>query len=193
MKNFLVLGLALALVSATTASAEKPAKKGGMKSGLQPGENVGAFYVTKCAGAEYDGVAEGKNLCYRCRNGSKPQVMVFTRSDDPKVAELVKKLDEAVASNEESKLRVFVNVLNEDKDDASDIAKKFVSTTSVKNIPFVVPNENANGPDNYGINPKADVTIVMANEGNVKANYAVANAKKLNVDAVIADLNKILE
>ncbi|GAA4461395.1 hypothetical protein [Novipirellula rosea] len=193
MKNFLVLGLALALVSATTASAEKPAKKGGMKSGLQPGENVGAFYVTKCAGAEDDGVAEGKNLCYRCRNGSKPQVMVFTRSDDPKVAELVKKLDEAVASNEESKLRVFVNVLNEDKDDASDIAKKFVSTTSVKNIPFVVPNENANGPDNYGINPKADVTIVMANEGNVKANYAVANAKKLNVDAVIADLNKILE
>ncbi len=193
MKNFLVLGLALALVSATTAMAEKPTKKGGMKSGLQPGENVGAFYVTKCAGAEDDGVAEGKNLCYRCRNGSKPQVMVFTRSDDPKVAELVKKLDEAVASNEESKLRVFVNVLNEDKDDASDIAKKFVSTTSVKNIPFVVPNENANGPDNYGINPKAAITIVMANEGNVKANYAIANAKKLDVDAVIADLSKILE
>ncbi|GAA5508873.1 hypothetical protein [Novipirellula caenicola] len=193
MKNFLVLGLALALVSATTATAEQPAKKGGLKSGLQPGEKVGPFYVTKCAGAEDDGVAEGKNLCYRCRNGSKPQVMVFTRSNDPKVAELVKKLDEAVASNEESKLRVFVNVLNEDKDDASDIAKKFVSTTSVKNIPFVVPNENANGPDNYGINPKADVTVVMANEGNVKANYAVASAKKLNVDAVIADLNKILD
>ncbi|EMI22770.1 putative secreted protein [Rhodopirellula maiorica SM1] len=190
MKNFLVLGLALALVSATTAMAEKPSD---VKSGLQPGEKVGPFYVTKCAGAEDDGVDEGKNLCYRCRNGSKPQVMVFTRSSDAKVAELVKKLDEAVKSNEESKLRVFVNVLNEDKDDASDIAKKFVSTTSVKNIPFVVPNENANGPDNYGINPKADVTIVMANEGNVKANYAVGNAKKLNVDAVIADLSKILD
>ncbi|TWU20086.1 hypothetical protein Pla52o_46000 [Novipirellula galeiformis] len=193
MKNFFVLGMALALVSATTAMADKPAQKGAMKSGLQPGENVGPFYVTKCAGAEEDGVAEGKNLCYRCRNGSKPQVMVFTRSNDPKVTELVSKLDAAIGANADSKLTVFVNVLNEDKDDASEMAKKFASTTKAKSIPFVVPNENANGPDNYGINPKADVTIVMANEGNVKANYSVANAKKLDIDAVIGNLGKILE
>src|SRR5690606_15066760 len=109
-----------ALVCATTAMADKPAQKGAIKSGLQPGVNVPPFYVTKCAGAEEDGVAEGKNLCYRCRNGSKPQVMVFTRSNDPKVAELVSKLDAAIAKNAGSKLTVFVNVLNEDKDDASE-------------------------------------------------------------------------
>ncbi|MFG0262354.1 MAG: hypothetical protein ACF788_08185 [Novipirellula sp. JB048] len=193
MKNFFVLGMALVLVSATTAMADKPAQKGAIKSGLQPGQSVGAFYVTKLAGAEEDGVAEGKNLCYRCRNGSKPQVMVFTRSTDPKVTELVSKLDAAIAKNADSKLTVFVNVLNEDKEDASKIAKQFASTTKAKNIPFVVPNENANGPDNYGINPKADVTIVMANEGNVKANYAVDDAKQLDIDAVIENIGKIVD
>ncbi len=195
MKKFYLLGLAL-ILAATPALAEKPekaeGKKGELKSGLQVGEDIGPFYVTKCAGAEEDGVDEGKNLCYRCRNGSKPQVMVFTRSNDAKVAELVQKLDEAVAANEENKLRVFVNVLAEDKDDASDMAKKFAASTKAKAIPFVVPNENANGPDDYGINPKADITIVMATEGKVKANYAVAKAKQMNVDAVIENLSKIL-
>ena len=48
--------------------------------------------MTKGAGAEQDGVKEGKNLCYRCRNGARPQVMVFTRSTDPAVVDLVKDL-----------------------------------------------------------------------------------------------------
>lgn len=36
-----------------------------LKSGLQPGDFVGAFNVVKCAGAEDDGVKEGRQLCYR--------------------------------------------------------------------------------------------------------------------------------
>ncbi len=193
MKNLSVLSLSLAVALMTTGSlsAEDAASKG-LKSGPQCGDSIGAFYVTKIAGAEDDGVAEGKNLCYRCRNGARPQVIVFTRSTDPKVRQLVRKLDKAITANESSKLRVFVNLLGEDKEDLADTAKKFAAASKTKNVPFVVPNEFENGPDNYGINAKADVTIMLASDLGVKATYAVADAKDLDVNSVIKDLSKIL-
>ena len=67
-----------------------------LKSGLQPGKAIGPFYVTKAAGAKKDGVDVGDNLCYRCKNGRRPQVMVFTRSTDKSVAGLVKQLGSGV-------------------------------------------------------------------------------------------------
>ncbi len=191
MKNLSLSVLSLSLAFALTASATVSADDG-LKSGPQSGDKIGAFYVTKIAGAEEDGVKEGKNLCYRCKNGQRPQVMVFTRSTDKKVQELLSKLDKAIDENESSQLRVFVNVLGEDKDDVADSCKKLASSSKAKNIPFVLPNEFENGPDNYGINAKADVTITMASESSVKVSHAFAKAGDLNVDGVIEDLTKIL-
>jgi len=194
VKNLFVLSMVAALVTAGSsyaADAAKERKK--LKSGPQQGESIGAFYVTKVAGAENDGVAEGKNLCYRCRNGSRPQVIVFARSNSPQVASLVQQLDKAVESNPSSDLRVFVNILGENKEDATESAKKFAQTSSAKNIPFVVPNEFGNGPDNYGINPNAELTVVMAVDQGVKANFAARKADRLNVDNVMKNLNKILK
>ena len=193
VKNLFVLslGLVVALAVSSAATAEEAAKKQ-VKSGPQTGDSLGAFYVTKVAGAENDGIDEGQNLCYRCRNGKRPQVVVFTRSTNPKVAELVQKLDKAVAENESSQLRVFVNLLGEDKEELSDKAKKFAAKARAKNVPIVVPNEFENGPDNYGINEKADVTIMLASDLGVKASHAVRKASQLNVDSVIEDLSKIL-
>ncbi len=193
MKNLFVLslGLVVALAASGIVTAEEAAKNE-LKSGPQTGDSLGAFYVTKIAGAEDDGVDEGQNLCYRCRNGSKPQVIVFTRSTDPKVAELVKKLDKAVSENESSKLRVFVNLLGEDKEDLSEKAKKFAAQSSAKNVPIVVPNEFENGPLNYGINEKAAVTVTLASDLGVKATHAFDDADNVNIDSIIGDLEKIL-
>ncbi len=193
MKNLSVLSLSLAVALSTAGSlfAEEAAEKS-VKSGPQVGDSIGAFYVTKVAGAEDDGVAEGNNLCYRCRNGARPQVIVFTRSTNAKVKELVQKLDKAVAENESAKLRVFVNLLGDDKEELAGTCKKLAASSKAKNVPFVVPNEFENGPDNYGINAKADVTVMLASDLGVKASYAVAKAKDLDVDSVLKDLSKIL-
>jgi hypothetical protein len=192
VKNSFVLslGLVVALTTGVAVAADDAANQ--VKSGPQCGDSIGAFYVTKIAGAEDDGVDVGENLCYRCRNGAKPQVIVFTRSTNKKVAELIQKLDKAVADNESSKLRVFVNLLGDDKEELSGKAKKFASRSKTKNVPFVVPNEFENGPDNYGINANADVTITLASDLGVKATHAVTKAKDLDVDSVLADLAKIL-
>jgi hypothetical protein len=84
-------------------------------------------------------------------------------------------------------------VLGESQDSATEAAKKVAEASGAKNIPFVVPVENENGPADYGINAKADVTVIYAVGGKVVANYAAGSAKDLNVDVAIADVKKILE
>lgn len=188
MRHLTVALTMFALVAGTSLlSAEET------KSGLQKGEQIGAFYVTKLAGAEEDGTEVGKNLCYRCKNGGRPQVMIFTRSSDKAVVELIKQLDAAIPKNEDKQLRAFVNYLGDEKASAKADAEKLAKVTEAKNVPFVLPNEFENGPEDYGINPKAEVTIIMAKGGEVKANYAAGSAKDLKVDAVVANLKSILD
>ncbi len=192
MKKLFMLSMAVVAFAMSGVAVADDAANAGLKSGPQHGDHLGAFNVTKIAGAEDDGVEQGQNLCYRCRNGSKPQVIVFTRSTDPKVTELVQKLDKAIADNESSKLRVFVNVLGDDKESATAEAKKFAAASKTTHVPFVVPNEFENGPADYGVNAKAAVTVTLAGDSGVLASYAVANAKDLNIDTVMSDLTKIL-
>lgn len=186
MRQLVSFALAVAVLSPTFAVAEE------VKSGLAVGKSINPFYVTKTAGAEEDGVAYGENLCYRCKNGSRPQVMVFTRSTDEKVVALVKQLDAQIQKHEEAQLRAFVNMLGESKDAAAQSVKKLASASEAKNVPFVVPNEFENGPEDYGISPKAELTVIIANEAKVVANYAVNSAKDLNVKAVLGDIEKML-
>jgi hypothetical protein len=143
-----------------------------LKSGPQPGDAIGAFNVTKVAGAADDGVDVGKTLCYRCRYGKNPMVMVFSRKSDEKLTQLAKDLDKAVADNSDKNLKAFVNVIGEDRSAAESCAKTFAETSDYKNVPIVVPEEVSNGPDNYGINPKAIVTVIVAKDGKVTASHA---------------------
>ena len=188
MKVLTSLCLGLLLAGASLAVAAE------LKSGVQPGDAIGAFDVVKCAGAVDDGVSTGDKLCYRCKYGSRPMVMVFTRTTDGKVAELVKKLDAVVAKNADDKLAAFVNLLGEDQEALEVKAKKFGSSTKAANVPIVVPVEFENGPDNYGINPKADVTVILAVKGEVVANHAVSGElTEKTIAAVLADVPKLLK
>ena len=186
MRQLVSFALALALVAPSFAVGEEA------KSGLECGQGIAPFYVTKIAGAENDGVAVDDNLCYRCKNGSRPQVMVFTRSTDAKVVALVQKLDAELQKHEDAQLRAFVNMLGDSKDAASDSVKKLSSATKAKHVPFVVPNEFENGPEDYGISPKAEITVIVANEAKVVANHSAASAKDLDVDSIIKDIEKML-
>ena len=180
-----ILAVAVAVLSLASWSVAAD-----VKSGLKVGEDVGPFDVTKLAGAESDGVKVGQQLCYRCKNSARPQVMIFTRSSDEKVVAFVKKIDAALEKNSDKQLRAFVNYLGESKDSAADAAKKLASTTKATNVPFVVPNEFENGPEDYGLNSKAEVTILVAKDGKVTANHAFAKASELDAEKILKDVEK---
>jgi hypothetical protein len=188
MKWFAGIGMVALLLATQLVRADE------IKSGPQPGDKIGAFDVVKCAGAADDGVDVGNKLCYRCRYGSKPMVMVFARKTDDSLASLVKQLDSAVAQNSEKQLKAFVNLVGESRDTAETAAKTFGAKNNFANVPIVVPEESENGPDNYGINPKAEITVIVAAGGKVTATHAFAGAPdSAQVQEILSDVTKALQ
>lgn len=172
--------IAAATVVTGTASAE-------VTSGYQVGESVGAMTVTKVTGNPLDGVPDGKTLCYRCKMGSRPVVMVFARTADEKLGKLLKKLDEEIEEHASAKLTGFVNMLGTEPESLKKDAAEFVKLHGLERIAFVVPEDSANGPADYKLAPDADLTVVCFKGGKVTANHALAKGQLSDekIDAIV--------
>jgi len=175
------LSTPLAMADAGTESADK---------GLCKGDPIGAFYVTKVAGAEDDGVSQGKDLCYRCRYGQRPMVMVFTRSTDGKVGKLVKKLDAAVADHSDHQLKSFVTLIGDSPESLTEKAKAMAQKSSPNNVPIVVASDAQSGPRSYKLSD-AEVTVVVASDSQVVARHEFA-ADQIDVAAVMKEVESML-
>ena len=176
----LALTMAMVVMAAAVATAE-------VTSGPQVGEMVGAFTVTKVGGNADDGVDDGKTLCYRCRMGQRPVVMVFARSADEKLAKFVKELEEEIEEHQDAKLAAFVNMIGTDEDSLKKAAADFVAQHGITRVAFVVPTQAKDGPENLKIAPDADLTVVCYKGGEVKANHAFAagGLSDEKIDAIV--------
>ena len=183
----LTLAASMTLSLMATAGADDSATT----NGLQEGDPIGVFYVTKIAGAVDDEVEPGETLCYRCRYGSRPMVMVFARDTGGRVPELLKALEQSVGENEEAKLKGIMTLIGEDaaalKDDAGKIAEK----VDAKLVPVVIAKETKTGPLSYKISETADVTIVLANDSQV-VNAQTFDAAKIDVSNIISQVKQML-
>ena len=162
-----VTAVVMVAAMAAVASAE-------LTSGPQVGERVGAFTVTKVTGNPDDGVADGKKLCYRCKMGQRPVVMVFARTPSEKLASFLKELEEEIEEHADTKLTAFVNMIGGEEEGMKKAAADFVEKHGIKRVAFVIPEDAKNGPEDFKIAPDADITVVCYKEGEVKANHAFA-------------------
>ncbi|MFG0264218.1 MAG: hypothetical protein ACF8AM_03590 [Rhodopirellula sp. JB055] len=179
------LFLTAALACAMAIPAAFAADPATADKGLCQGDPIGAFYVTKVAGAEDDGVEAGEALCYRCKYGSRPMVMVFARQTGEPVAKLVKEIDSAVAANGDAQLKGFVTLFGDKADNLKSQGKKMAG----KNVPVVVAKDK-NGPANYKLSD-AQVTVVIANDSQVVARHEF-DADKVDVAAVMSEVKQML-
>jgi hypothetical protein len=185
---FLGNALTLALVYSTAGTA---CADNSTTDSLKQGDSIGVFYVTKVAGAEDDGVEPGEELCYRCRYGSRPMIMVFARDTSGKVTDLVKQIDAAVANNEDASLKGLFTLIGEDAARLKEDASKFAEKAAVKNVPVVVAKETRTGPLNYKLADDAAVTIIVAKDSQV-VNTHVFAADKIDIAAVMTDVEQLL-
>ena len=180
----LLLLAAFVLGSAVAASASD-------SDCLKQGDAVGVFYVTKVAGADEDGVEVGEDLCYRCRYGSSPMVMVFARSTKGRVSTLVKEIDSAVSTNEESRLKGLVTLIGDEPGKLKEQAGKIAEQAAVKKVPVVIAKDAKTGPLNYKLSEDVDVTVVVAKDSQVVSTHTFP-AERIDVAAVIKEVNQIL-
>jgi hypothetical protein len=158
---------------------------------LQRGDAVGVFYVTKVAGAVDDGVVPGEQVCYRCRYGSRPIVMVFARRTGGRLTELVRRLDRAVAINRRSSLKGMVTFVGGDATELKQRAASVAEEAAVKKVPVVVAQETETGPANYKLPADAAVTVVVAKDSQVVTTHTY-DEDNINVSEVMTEVQQIL-
>jgi len=162
-----------------------------LAASLKEGDSIGAFYVTKVAGAADDGVDEGQELCYRCRYGSRPMVLVFARDTGGNMPEFLKQLDAAVAEHEDAKLKGLVTLLGDDTDSLKANAEKLAQAASAKHVPVVIAKETKAGPSNYKLSSDAVITVVVANDSKVVSSKTFA-ADQIDVASIMSDVTGML-
>ncbi len=170
----------------------EPAKPAQKPSFLRQGDSVGVFYVTKVAGADGDGVRPGEQLCYRCRYGSSPMVMVFARQTGGRVTELVKRIDRAVFSNRKRRLKGLVTMMGDSAPAVKAAAGEFAAAAKVEHVPVVVAKEVKTGPLNYKLPADAEVTVVVAKDSQVVKTHTFTS-EKVDIAAVMSEVERILE
>ncbi len=158
--------------------------------GLREGAPLAPYHVTKIAGAEADGIPAGKTLCYRCKYGSRPMVLVFANETNGKVAELVKQLDSAVAKHDSEQLKGVVTLLGKDKESLKDRGSKLAAKTGAKHVPIAYLKDESE-LRGYKLDPKAAVTVVVATDSQVVSSHATS-ADKIDVAGLMKEVSKVL-
>lgn len=182
---------ALALMAAFSLIGSATADEAATNDGLQEGDPLGVFHVTKVAGAVGDAVEPGETLCYRCRYGSRPMVLVFARDTGGRVPELLRAMDKTVGENEDAKLKGLLTLLGEDSAALKEDAGKIAAKTDAKLIPVVVAKETKTGPLNYKLSGEAEVTIVLAQDSQV-VNTHTTTAAKIDIESIISEVTEML-
>lgn len=183
MKKFVAILSALVVASAGIVFAAD------VESGLKVGDTVGAYNVKDITGPN-----KGKSLCYRCNYGARPVVNVFARDVNDNLVKLIKEVDGIVENNKDKKMAAFVVVLAEDADKVAPKLEEIAKANGIKNVPLTIFDGEA-GPSNYNIAKNADVTVLMWNKGEVKANYAFEQGKlgEEGIKSIVTDTAKILK
>ncbi|MCH1495394.1 MAG: hypothetical protein L7U72_09200 [Rubripirellula sp.] len=159
---------------------------------IKRGDSIGVFYVTKITGAESDGVKPGQRLCYRCRFGTRPMVMLFARQADERLDVVVRHLDRLVAENQESKLKGLVTLIGESQETLEREALGLLNRSGVKEIPLAVATEQGVRANQYQLPKEADVTIVIARDSRVLRTL-VFDLDKLDFSVLDKELERLLK
>jgi hypothetical protein len=173
-------------ILATAASAFSDQTLTRLKSGPEIGSEVSSFYVRAVTGP-----LAGKSVCYVCRNGDRPVVMIFLRDLNADVSRLLKQLDTTVNRHRADGLRCFVVLLGEaSQKDAARL--QTLAFDEKLDLPLTLAGESLTGGGLQNLHPDADITAVLYDNRKVTASFAFgpgecdAAACKTVVNAAIA-------
>jgi len=153
--NSITIAFVLAVVLTTAISGLSDDSNAVLKSGPSIGSEVSSFYVRAVTGP-----LAGKSVCYVCRNGDRPVVMVFLRELGADTTRLLKRLDKTVNEHRADGLRCFVVLLSESAQ--KDAARLQTLAFDEKlDLPLTLAGESMAGANLTNVAPSAAVTVVL--------------------------------
>ncbi|MDB5337894.1 MAG: hypothetical protein JWN70_3513 [Planctomycetaceae bacterium] len=135
-------------------------------SGRAVGERVPQFFVRAVTGPLMN-----KSVCYVCRNGDRPVVMVLMRDVVDGVPALLKEIDRCVDQHRAVGLRGFGVLLTENQRTA--ISKlQTLSFDNQLSLPLTVASTQLDAPSSQNLHPDAAVTVVLYHDQTVITTHA---------------------
>jgi hypothetical protein len=154
-------GLLILFAGRSAADEEK------VFSGPQPGEKLTGFKVR----GVYDKLA-GKDLDFVAEARGKPTVLVFVHKLTRPSMALTRAVTVYGASRKKDGLHTYIVWLSGDRTEAEQYLKRASKSLNFK-VPVGISLDGAEGPGAYGLNRKVTLTIIVARDNKVTANFAL--------------------
>ena len=193
VKNRLA-ALAVLLVTVPTALilAESPEKSNsprGFRSGLQHGEDVPFFYSRVVTGSLMN-----KSVCFVCRNGNRPVVMLLMRQLKPEFANLMRTVDKLVDGNRAVGLKSFGVLISDEPFRDSSAVQTFAFDSKVK-MPLTVGTDAIANNTCQRLHEDAELTVVLYRNRSVVKNYSfrMSQLKDADVAAIAKSIHRLID
>ena len=152
-------------------------------SGPQPGEPTPSFQVQALNGPD-----QNQTVDYVERWGGAPSLFIFLHDVTRPAGRLVKLLDEWAAK--QSRVKVLLVSLNDDV-----LQGELNMPRTLNSLRFAstcgVSVDGKEGPGSWGLNRDMALTIVLAKEGKVLANWPLASPNETDFERIRAEAEKV--
>jgi hypothetical protein len=153
-------------------------------SGPQPGEKTAGVKVFDVGSRqEVDVVADGKG---------GPILLVFIHELTRPGAALMRALDEYGQIKQARGLRTHFISLSEDRDGAERHLPNVIKSLNLK-CPMGISLDGKEGPGSYGLNREVMLTILVARDNKVTANFAIVSPNETDAPKIKAAVDEILK
>ncbi|MBM3877072.1 MAG: hypothetical protein FJ386_10175 [Verrucomicrobia bacterium] len=173
------------LASSVLAAACAAPAQDKVFSGPQPGEKVTPFKVVTMTGAD-----AGKERDFVADFKGAPTVFVFVHGVERSMTPLLTVVDQYASERKETLRCAFV-FLDGDRVNAGQRIPAVAGSLRLKS-PVTLSVDGAEGPGNYGLNKQCLLTLVIAKDNKVTANFALVQPGIADAPAVLKALGSMI-
>lgn len=150
----------------TSADAAETTESKPLESGPKSGSVVHSFFVRAVTGPH-----RNRSVCYVCRYGARPVVMVFIQKVDPKLPALLKAVDKIVDENRVTGLRSFGVLVTNESSRAVPVLQTMAFDERIR-MPLTAATTAVAGPGGNRLHRDAATTVVLYKEQKARTNLA---------------------
>ena len=182
MRIQLILPAVFMLLVSTSSLADEP-----LFSGPQRGEVLAPFRITSVYGDR-----AGKQVDPVEMAAGKPTLFVFVHKKSRPGIALTKELTAYAKSLAEHGVAAGIVWLAEDPADAEAYLNRAKSSLNFV-VPVGVSVDGAEGPGAYGLNRNVELTVLIAHENRIVANFALVQPSESEAAKIAAPLAKLVD
>ncbi|NQV23714.1 MAG: hypothetical protein HQ518_05030 [Rhodopirellula sp.] len=142
-----------------------------LQSGPEAGSTIHQFFVRAVTGPH-----RNRSVCYVCRYGNRPVVMVLIQQSDPNLAVMLKAIDAIVDDNRVSGLRSFGVLVTDDSARAVPILQTMAFDEQIR-MPLTAATTAIAGPGCHNLHEDAATTVILYRGQQAVENFAFAKGE----------------